>query len=59
MIAPRLATIDPVDGTLYVIYEDGAVWAYTPHSEDRIAKGWRTLKGGPCPKNQASSISTR
>ena len=58
MAVPKLATIDPVAGSLYVIYEDGEVWVYTPTSEDRIAKGWRTLEGGPCPAGQEAEAAT-
>lgn len=55
MAAPSLATIDPVDGTLYVIYEDGAVWAYRPPPEERLQKGWRRVEGGPAVKVSAKA----
>lgn len=47
MTKPTLATVDPVDGTLYVIYEDSSVWAYRPPSKERLLEGWRKVAGGP------------
>lgn len=46
MSNPALATVDPVDGTLYLIYEDNSVWAYRPPSKERLQEGWRKVKGG-------------
>lgn len=42
-----LATVDPVDGTQYVIYEDGEVSAYWPPAKLRLIEGWRKVEGGP------------
>lgn len=56
MTAPALATIDPVDGTLYVIYENGAVWAYRPPSEERPQQGWTRVEGGPVPDRQVPAV---
>lgn len=36
---PTLVTVDPVDGTLYVIYEDSSVWAYRPPAKKRLLEG--------------------
>lgn len=44
---PKLATVDPVDGTLYVIYGDSSTWAYRPPAKKRLLEGWRRVEAGP------------
>lgn len=39
MPGPKIATVDPVDGTLYVILKDEAVWAYRPLAKERLLEG--------------------
>lgn len=62
MSQPRIATVDPVDGTLYIIYEDSSVWAYRPRAKERLLEGWRRVEGRPAgdqSSTASSSASTR
>lgn len=56
MSKPALAAVDPVDGTLYVIYEDGEIWAYRPPAGERLQEGWRRVEGGPVPDGQVTPV---
>lgn len=59
MSKPAQAAVDPVDGTLYVIYTDGAVWAYRPPAEERLRESWRRVEGGPASDDKVSPVSFR
>ena len=58
MNRPTLAMVDPVDGTLYVLYEDSSVWAYRPPSKQQLLEGWRKVAGGPAVRQEPSVPSS-
>lgn len=56
MSKPRQTAVDPEDVTLYVIYEDEAVWAYRSPATERLQEGGREVESGPVPDPQAASV---
>lgn len=58
MTEPRLATVDPVDGTLYVVYGDGTVWAYRPPAEERLREGWKEVVRAPGSEERSAPVSS-
>lgn len=45
MSQPRNATVGPVDGILYVIYEDSSIWVYRPPTRELSRASTATSKG--------------